>query len=137
MLLEDIVDVSIRYFATIFCKRLLHVFLRDLARIINVKLVENGLQSLFCHVLRNVNRCSNKLAIVNSFVLGEVKLPDNVIDFFLPKVHLRILDYLLELLDFKEATVIRIDLFEFLLERLYLVCLEMLNKDVNSCFLKE
>lgn len=87
MLLKNVIDVCIGYFTAVLRERLLHVSLCDLAGVVNVKLVEYGLQSLFREVLRYINRCCDELTVVDSFVFGEVKLPDNVIDFFLTEVH--------------------------------------------------
>jgi len=85
----------------------------------------------------HVDCCCNELTIVDSLVLCEVQLLDDCLNFFLTHLEVGISDDLLQLSDLEEATMIRVNLLELLLELLDLIGLQMLDEYVYCCSLEE
>ena len=137
MLLKYVIYVRILDLTTIFRESLFQICLCNFSWIVDIKLIEDGLQSIFREEFVYINSSCNKLTIIYPFVLCEIKIFNDALNFFLTKTHARIFDCLLKLWDFKESTTICINFFELFLEFLYLISFKMLDKYINCCLLQK
>lgn len=131
MLLENRLDFFVGDFSAELAEGVFDVLGSDFAGTVDIKGLENGLESLLSKVFLHVDRCRHELGVVDLVVAVEVHLMDDSIDFLGTQVQIRFFYGVGQLLLSYVAAFVLVQLFEFLLESRQVFLIQVLGQKVD------
>ena len=137
MLFENGLDLFVRDFSAELAEGVFDVLGSDFARTVDIKGLENGLESLLSKVFLHVDRCCHELGVVDLVVAVEVHLMDYLFDFLGTQVQIRFFDGVGQLPLSYVAAFVLIQLFEFLLENRQVFLIQVLGQKVDRGLLQK
>ena len=131
MRLHDLLEIFERHFLAFRWESINDVLGCDLARVVNVERLKDNLDPLFGQKILGVDRCGDKLRIVDLAITILIDLRDDFIDVFVRQSHVRFFDGLGKLRHFDDTRSVFIDKLKFLFEHDDLLRVDVLNKDTE------
>jgi len=108
MFLHNIIDLFIRDFSSVLAERILDILPRDFSGTIDIKGVKDCLQFFGGQELLNIDCSSNKLAIVDFFIVGIIDFLYKLIDLFLIQIKRTFGDCIVKFFKFEVTAMILI-----------------------------